>query len=158
MPVIAAVCRSERTGTVKEPVKAGRLVADFGLEGDAHAGTERQVSLLCRDSVRKLEGRGVDLPPGVFAENLLVDGLRIEQVQVGQAYALPSGALLEVTRIGKTCHSACAIRTLVGDCVMPREGFFARVAKAGEVRPGDSLVKVREAGASPPLPAGEGRG
>jgi MOSC domain-containing protein YiiM len=142
MSVIAAVCRSVAVGTVKAPIAAGTLVQDFGLEGDAHAGTERQVSLLCRDSVRKMEGKGADLPPGVFAENLLVEGLRIEDVRVGQEYRLPSGAALEVTRIGKTCHSGCAIKRLVGDCIMPREGFFARVTKGGEVRPGDELTRV----------------
>lgn len=141
MPRIVAVCQSAKCGTVKTPVDEGFLVEDHGLRGDAHAGTGRQVSLLCTESVRTMEGRGVDLPPGVFAENLLVEGMRAADVAVGQIFALPSGARLEVTQIGKPCHQGCEIRRIVGDCVMPREGFFVRVLTGGAVRAGDALER-----------------
>lgn len=140
---IVAVCLSDRKGTVKTPVASGRLVADFGFEGDAHAGSERQVSLLPRESARKMEGKGAEIVPGIFAENLLLEGLPIDAVAVGQVYELSAGPVLEVTRIGKPCHHGCAIRQLVGDCVMPREGFFVRVVKGGDVRPGDHM-RLRE--------------
>ena len=136
---VIAVCLSEKKGTVKKPVEGAVLLEDYGIAGDAHGGTGRQVSFLCADSVRKMEGRGVDLPPGVFAENFRLDGLRIEEVRPGQVFRVSSGPVLEVTKIGKTCHKGCEIRRITGDCIMPREGFFAMVVKGGTVRPGDEI-------------------
>ncbi len=137
---VLAVCISERTGQVKKPVAEARLVADHGLEGDAHAGTGRQVSLLCRESADKVRAGGLEVGPGDFAENLLVDGLSPEAFAPGVRICIGrDGPLLEVTQIGKECHAGCAIRELTGDCVMPREGVFARVLQGGTVRPGDVL-------------------
>lgn len=133
-----AVCLSEARGTLKKPVGRGVLVEDFGLEGDAHGGTaERQVSLLCNSSIEKMRGKGVELSPGDFAENLTVEGCEIGDFEPGGKIRLAGGALLEVTQIGKECHSDCAIRRQIGDCVMPREGVFARVVEGGEVAAGD---------------------
>lgn len=134
-----AVCLSGRKGEVKKPVASARLIADYGLEGDAHAGTDRQVSLLASESVDKMRGRGVDLVPGIFAENLLVKGLNLGCLKVGDRLKVGQSVVLEITQIGKECHQGCAIREQVGDCVMPREGLFARVAAGGEVRNGDSI-------------------
>jgi MOSC domain-containing protein YiiM len=139
MGKILAVCLSEKTGTLKLPIPVGNLIADMGLEGDAHAGTGRQVSLICLESLRKMEAKGLEVKFGMFAENLVVEGMRIEDVEMGQRYVLPSGARLEVSGIGKVCHSRCAIYDQVGDCIMPREGFFARVVQGGEVKAGDVL-------------------
>jgi len=140
---IVAVCLSEKTGMVKTPVSAGTLVADFGLEGDAHAGTpKRQVSLLCMQSIAKMRGKGMDLAPGDFAENLTVEECGPDVLVLGATLQLQRGPVLEVTQIGKECHAGCAIREQIGDCVMPREGVFARVVIGGEVRPGDSFKVI----------------
>jgi TatD DNase family protein len=139
MPKIVSVCLSKETGTCKEPVSMGRLIRDLGLEGDAHAGSPRQVSLLSVQSIEKMKAKGLIVEHGMFAENLVVDGLTFEDVAVGQVLHLSSGASLQITNIGKVCHSRCEIFRTVGDCVMPREGMFARVLEGGEVRPGDSL-------------------
>ncbi len=137
---VAEVCQSTQKGLSKEPVHLGVLVEDYGLEGDVHAGSPgRQVSLLCVSSIEKMRGMGVELGPGDFAENLTIDGCESGDFQVGAVIRLGRGPVLEVTRIGKKCHVGCEIRWLVGDCVMPREGIFARVVKGGEVRAGDSL-------------------
>ncbi len=136
---VLAVCLSERVGEVKAPVAEGRLVAEHGLEGDAHAGTGRQVSLLCQGSADRLRGRGLDIGPGDFAENLLVEGLEAADFPLGVRVRVGESALLEVMQIGKECHSDCAIRRQTGDCVMPREGIFARVLAGGAVRAGDAV-------------------
>ena len=137
---IVEVCRSERKGVPKRPVGRGLLVEEVGLEGDAHAGTPgRQVSLLCVASMRKIRTADFEPAPGDLAENLTVEGVESRDFQVGALIRLGRGPVLEVTRIGKECHAGCAIRDLVGDCVMPREGVFARVVRGGEVAAGDTL-------------------
>ena len=142
LAVVLAVCTSPRTGEPKDEVERVRLVEGFGMEGDCHGGTERQVSLLCRESTRKMEARGISVRPGLFAENLLLDGLRVEDVGVGDVMSFSSGPVLRVTAVGKKCVSRCAIFRIAGDCVMPREGFFAEVLKGGVVRAGDT-VEIR---------------
>jgi len=140
---VAEVCLSERKGVSKKPVGRGRLVEEVGLEGDAHAGTlGRQVSLLCVSSMRKLRTRDFEPAPGDFAENLTIEGVESGDFEVGAVIRLGRGPVLEVTQIGKQCHAGCAIRDLVGDCVMPREGIFARVVRGGEVAAGDTLEVV----------------
>ena len=144
---ILAVCLSEQVGETKKPVREGRLAVDHGLEGDAHAGTGRQISLLCQESAEKIRARGLEIQPGDFAENLLLDGLGPEdfalgtRIRIGGSDRIRVGtsALLEVMQIGKECHRDCAIRQQIGDCVMPREGIFARVLAGGVVRPGDAV-------------------
>ena len=126
-------------GETKKPVPEARLVVEHGLEGDAHAGTGRQVSVLCLESVEKIRRRGLDVQPGDFAENLLVDALEAEDFALGTRIRVGDGALLEVMQIGKECHKDCAIRRQIGDCVMPREGIFARVLQGGVVKPGDGV-------------------
>lgn len=140
---VVEVCLSERKGISKRAVGRGRLVEEVGLEGDAHAGTPgRQVSLLCVSSMRKLRTRDFEPAPGDLAENLTIDGLESGDFEVGALMRLGRGPMLEVTQIGKQCHAGCAIRDLVGDCVMPREGIFARVVRGGEVAAGDTLEVV----------------
>jgi molybdenum cofactor synthesis domain-containing protein len=142
---IVAVCVSERKGTSKTPVPEATLLAGHGLEGDAHAGGwHRQVSLLAVSSIDKMRAKGLDLACGDFAENLTVEGIDLPGLPVGTRFVVTSpgvagGPLLEVTQIGKQCHQGCAIFQQVGDCVMPREGIFARVMKGGTVRPGDLI-------------------
>jgi MOSC domain-containing protein YiiM len=148
MPVtgrIVAVCLSARRGETKTPCpEGGLLVENSGLEGDGHAGPgERQVSLLCMSSIEKIrpvvQAAGRDLAPGDFAENLTIDGFDFEAMPLGARLRFANGAELEISKIGKECHKGCAIREIVGDCVMPREGVFARVVRGGAVVPGNAF-------------------
>ena len=139
---IHAVSVSDRKGVVKHNVDQARLLVDHGLAGDAHAeGGIRQVSLLAQESIDKMVAAGAKVKPGDFAENLTVIGLSVMTLPVGTRLKVGQEVELEITQIGKTCHKGCAIRELVGDCVMPREGVFARVLKEGLVKPGD-LIEV----------------
>lgn len=137
---ILAVCVSEKKGQQKHPVEEIRLEPDLGIPGDAHAGAwHRQLSLLGRESVRRMEERiGFSLAPGAFAENLLCEGLELVSLPIGTRLRVGT-ALCEVTQIGKECHADCAIRQQAGDCVMPREGIFARVLESGRARAGDEI-------------------
>ena len=137
---IYAVSVSDRKGVVKHNVDQARLVKDHGLAGDAHAeGGIRQVSLLARESIDKMVAAGAKVKPGDFAENLTVDGLEVMTLPVGTRLTVGADVELEITQIGKTCHKGCAIREQVGDCVMPREGVFARVVRGGIVKQGDVI-------------------
>jgi MOSC domain-containing protein YiiM len=147
---IVAVSVSDRKGEVKHNVDQARLVVDHGLAGDAHAeGGIRQVSLLAQSSIDKMVAAGAKVKPGDFAENLTVEGLPVMDLPVGTRLRVGEAVELEITQIGKTCHKGCAIRELVGDCVMPREGVFARVLKDGLVQPGDSIEVVYVPGGHP---------
>jgi MOSC domain-containing protein YiiM len=134
---IEAICISRQKGTVKETVPAAELRAGHGIVGDAHAGDwHRQVSLLPSESIAKVRDLMPDLADGAFAENLVISGLDLGKVKVGDQVILGDGVLLEVTQIGKECHQGCAIREITGDCIMPREGVFCRVLKGGHIQPG----------------------
>ena len=146
MAEIAAICISDVRGVQKVSVPEAELREEHGIVGDAHAGSwHRQVSLLGTDSVEKMRLRtDVPLPPGAFAENILVEGLRVYELPVGTRLAVGC-AVCEVTQIGKECHADCAIRRAAGDCVMPREGIFVKVIRGGTIRPGDEIrVMPRE--------------
>lgn len=140
---VKAVNVSAEKGEVKKPVDVVECVAGHGIKGDAHAGDwHRQVSFLSQEAVERMakkiekEGKKIPLPPGIFAENILTRGIEWASVKVG-AHITINEVELEVTQIGKTCHSGCAIFEIVGDCIMPRQGIFARVLKGGEIRAGD---------------------
>jgi MOSC domain-containing protein YiiM len=147
MARIVAVCTSEEKGTTKKPVEKGVLTEDYGLVGDAHADccTHRQVSLLAIESIEKIKEEGFGVGPGDFAENLTTEGLELVSLPVGARISIGKDVLLEVTQIGKKCHSGCAIYQEIGKCIMPGEGIFARVVHGGPVRAGDRL-KVEEDG------------
>jgi MOSC domain-containing protein YiiM len=139
---IVAVSVSLKKGVKKTNIRSGRLAENHGLENDAHAGDwHRQVSLLALESIAKIRGKGLEVDPGDFAENITTEGIQLWELPVGTRMKLGEDALVEVTQIGKECHDRCAIFHQVGDCVMPREGIFVRVMKRGEVKPGD-LVQV----------------
>ena len=142
---ILAVCISERKGTQKHPVERIEMRVDHGIDGDAHAGSwHRQISLLGRESVQKVQNHiDFELKPGDFAENILTEGLILYELPVGTRIRIGS-ALCEVTQIGKECHFNCAIREKAGDCVMPREGIFARVLENGTAKPGDWVTVISE--------------
>ncbi|OGO08214.1 MAG: molybdenum cofactor sulfurase [Chloroflexi bacterium RBG_13_60_13] len=141
MAEIVAVCRSRDKGTRKEPVASVVLKEGQGVAGDAHAdcGTHRQVSLLAEESVRKMAEAGLRVGPGDFAENITTRGISLVSLPKGTRLALGEEAVLEVSQIGKECHTPCAIFHQVGWCIMPREGIFARVVSGGLVRPGDGI-------------------
>jgi MOSC domain-containing protein YiiM len=137
---IHAVSVSDRKGVVKHNVPSARLLVEHGIEGDVHAeGGIRQLSLLSLASINKMVALGAKVKPGDFAENLTVDGLEVMTLPVGTRLRVGNDVLLEITQIGKTCHKGCAIRELVGDCVMPREGVFARILQEGVVQVGDAV-------------------
>jgi len=139
---VIAVCTSEKKGEKKKPVPSVTLVPEHGVDRDAHAGPwHRQVSLLAVESIAKMKAKGLSLGPGDFAENITVEGIALVYLRVGDR--LRSGeALLEITQIGKECHTRCAIYYQAGDCVMPKEGVFARVLHGGTLRAGDPVEKV----------------
>lgn len=139
---VVAVCVSERKGERKRNVGSGRMIAGYGLEGDAHAGSwHRQVSLLGMESIEKIRMRGLDVGPGDFAENITIKGLDLLRLPVGALLRIGT-ALGIVTQIGKECHTPCAIYRQAGDCVMPREGIFVRVIVGGTVKVGDPVEVV----------------
>jgi len=142
---VIAVCISERKGEKKSDVGRCLLLDGLGLDGDAHAGYQhRQVSLLAEESIQKIREKGIDVGPGDFAENLTTSGIDLVSLPVGTQLAVGRRILLEISQIGKTCHSRCAIYRQVGDCVMPREGVFARVLQGGYVRKGDPIAVIDE--------------
>lgn len=140
---IVAVCRSDRKGEPKVNVGQGQLVAGHGLVGDAHAGPwHRQVSLLSMESIVRARERMGELGPGDFAENLTTEGIDLLSLPVGTRLRTSRGVLLEITQIGKKCHSKCAIYQQTGDCIMPTEGLFAAVLRGGPVAAGDDIEVV----------------
>ena len=144
MGKVRAVCISEKKGTVKKDIGRCMIIADHGLENDAHAGSARQVSLLSAEKVEAFRQRCkgvVELPPGVFGENLLIEGFDFKHYPIGSRFRI-NEVLLELTQIGKTCHSGCEIAQRTGECIMPREGVFARVLTGGEVSTGDTVELV----------------
>ena len=137
---IIAVCTSEKKGTQKTPKDQVKLIEDWGIEGDAHAGKwHRQVSLLSLEKIEAFRLRGADVDFGAFGENLVVEGFDLSHLPVGTRFKIGDEALVEMTQIGKECHSHCAIYHAVGDCIMPREGVFTKVLQGGIVRPGDRM-------------------
>jgi FdhD protein len=141
MAKIIAVCSSEEKGTKKETVVEGILKEDYGLVGDAHADccTHRQVSLLAMESINKMRELDFEVGPGDFAENLTTRGLELVSLPVGTRMSIGRDVILEITQIGKECHSGCAIYRQIGKCIMPKEGIFAKVIRGGFVRAGDQI-------------------
>ncbi|MHB8941396.1 MAG: MOSC domain-containing protein [Desulfobacteria bacterium] len=139
---IIAVCVSVKKGEKKVPVPFVTLVQEHGVDRDAHAGPwHRQVSLLAMESIAKMKEKGLSVGPGDFAENITVEGIDLVSLRPGEH--LRSGeTLLEITQIGKECHNRCAIYHQAGDCVMPKEGVFARVLHGGTLRAGDPVERV----------------
>lgn len=139
MATIVALNISKKKGERKTSVPAVELRGNHGIVGDAHAGDwHRQVSLLALESIRKLQELGLEVGEGDFAENITTEGIDLVSLPLGTRLIVGC-SILEVTQIGKECHVRCAIYHQAGDCVMPREGIFAKVVKGGEVRPGEPV-------------------
>jgi len=144
MATVLAVCISEKKGERKKPAASVELRVNHGIVGDAHAGEwHRQVSLLAQESIDKMRALGLDVSAGDFAENITTSGIDLVSLPIGSR--LQAGeTVLEVTQIGKECHTRCAIFSQAGDCVMPKEGIFARVITGGTIKPGDVIVRQGE--------------
>jgi MOSC domain-containing protein YiiM len=137
---IVSLAVSKKKGTRKTPVEKATVLVDHGLEGDAHAGPwHRQVSFLASESIDHAREKGLDVTFGDFAENIATVGIDWLKVPVGTRLELGDSVQVEVTQIGKVCHNKCAIYYLAGDCIMPKEGVFARVLKGGPIRCGDEI-------------------
>jgi MOSC domain-containing protein YiiM len=141
---VIAVCISENKGERKTPVASVELREEHGIVGDAHAGEwHRQVSLLALESIEKMQRMGLDVDTGDFAENITTKGIDLPSLPIGTRLTV-GDVLIEITQIGKECHTRCAIYHQAGDCVMPKEGIFARVLHGGVVKPGDRIEVVLE--------------
>jgi MOSC domain-containing protein YiiM len=137
---VLAVNISQVKGEKKNNIGCGLFIENLGLENDAHAQTGiRQVSLLARESIEKIRAKGLDVHYGDFAENLTIEGIDLPSLPIGTHLKVGKNVLLEVSQIGKICHNRCNIFYTVGDCVMPREGIFAKVLQGGEIQTGDAI-------------------
>lgn len=140
MGKVMAVCISEKKGTQKRNVHEALFIEDFGLENDAHAGKwHRQVSLLSYERIQDFKKKGAPVEDGAFGENLIVSGIDFKNLPVGTRFQC-GDVVLEMTQIGKECYSGCEIYKIMGDCIMPREGVFAKVLCGGRIREGDELT------------------
>ncbi len=137
---IVSIAMSRKKGTRKLCVEQANLIKDHGIEGDAHAGPwHRQVSFLAGESIEKARQGGLEVTFGDFAENIATEGVDWLTVPVGTRVKLGDSVLVEITQIGKECHQKCAIYYQAGDCIMPREGIFARVLEGGAIANGDPI-------------------
>ncbi len=143
MGKLIAICTSEKKGTQKQQVETAVLREDHGIEGDAHAGNwHRQVSLLGLEKIEAFRERGAEVEFGAFGENLVIEGFDFRNLPVGTRFRI-GDTLLEMTQIGKECHTHCAIYHMVGDCIMPREGVFAKVLEGGGIKVGDEVTEIQ---------------
>ena len=147
MGKVLGVCISEKKGTQKKNIHEARFIEDWGIENDAHAGKwHRQVSLLSADRINEFRARGAEVADVAFGENLIVEGFDFKSLPVGTVFQC-GDVVLEMTQIGKECHSHCEIYKVMGDCIMPREGVFTKVLHGGVIREGDemTILKMGEA-------------
>ena len=144
MGIVKAICISEKKGTQKHRVEEAVFVEDYGIENDAHAGKwHRQVSLLSYDKIEDFKKRGADVVDGAFGENLVVEGFDFRNLPVGTIFRC-GDVILEMTQIGKQCHSHCEIYKIMGECIMPKEGVFTKVIQGGIIRTGDEMTIIGE--------------
>ncbi len=141
---IIAVCTSEKKQTKKINIGDACLKENYGIIGDAHSSkdTHRQISLLALESINKMRKFGLNVNPGDFAENLTTEGIDLVSLPVGTELSIGEEAVIKVTQIGKECHTRCAIYHQAGDCIMPKEGIFARVINGGVVKIGDKIEVI----------------
>jgi MOSC domain-containing protein YiiM len=137
--IVRAVCISEKRGTQKINIQEANFLTDFGIENDAHAGNwHRQVSLISYEKIEAFNARGAEVEEGAFGENLIVEGFDFRTMPVGTRLQC-NDVLLEITQIGKECHSHCQIYDKMGECIMPKEGVFSRVLQGGTIKIGDVM-------------------
>lgn len=140
---VVSINISERKGMKKKPVHEAFVTENYGIKGDAHASSHwhRQISLLAIESIQKMKEKGLALNYGDFAENITTEGIDLSSIQLGTKLKIGE-VIIEITQHGKKCHSKCEIFNIVGDCIMPREGVFARVLKGGKIKIGDEILKL----------------
>lgn len=142
---IKAISVSEKKGMRKKNILKAQLKADHGIVGDAHTGKwHRQISLLSFESISEVIAQGAIVSPGDFAENITTEGIDLKELKVGDRLILDKDIELEITQIGKKCHSKCEIYKQLGDCVMPREGIFAKVIKGGSIKVDDEIEVIND--------------
>ncbi len=142
MGVLKAICISTKRGIQKEEIPEAEIQEGWGIKGDAHGGNwHRQVSLLSYEKIEDFRAKGAQISFGAFGENLIVEGYDLRTLPVGTRFRIGE-AVLELTQIGKECHSHCEIYKKMGDCIMPREGVFTQVLKGGLIRPGDEVEMI----------------
>ena len=141
MANVEAVCTSHKKGIVKREQEQVKVVESWGIEGDAHAGDwHRQISLLAGESIDNVKKVLPTLKNGAFAENIITRGIPLDKLVVGDQLRVGDEVVLEITQIGKECHNAgCAIKKATGDCIMPKEGLFAKVISGGQIGKGDAI-------------------
>lgn len=143
---VISVNVSDKKGIQKKPVKEAFMKANFGIEGDAHASSRwhRQVSLLALESIEKMKKHGLQVVnPGDFAENITTEGIDLPKLPVGTKMRIGDDIEVEISQIGKKCHTKCEIYKKTGDCIMPKEGIFVKVLRGGRIREGDEIVVRR---------------
>ncbi|AZR72003.1 molybdenum cofactor sulfurase [Anoxybacter fermentans] len=141
---IVAISISSEKGMQKINQSEVMVKENYGIVGDAHAGKwHRQISLLAQESIDKMIAKGLNVKAGDFAENITTQGIDLLALEIGDRLKLGMDVVLEITQKGKECHSRCAIYEQAGDCVMPREGIFARVIKGGKLTPGMEIEVVK---------------
>jgi MOSC domain-containing protein YiiM len=133
---------SDKKGVRKKPVEEAVIKTNSGIENDAHASSlwHRQVSLLALESIRKMQAMGLKVGPGDFAENITTEGIDLLKLPVGTKLIIGSGIEVEVSQIGKKCHTRCEIYNQAGDCIMPKEGIFVKVLTGGKIKEGDTIT------------------
>ena len=142
---IKAISVSKKKGTRKQNVLEAKLKANYGIIGDAHAGKwHRQISLLSFESIREVVARGGEVSPGDFAENITTEGIDLHLLKTGDKLYFSGNVELEITQSGKKCHRRCDIYEQLGDCIMPREGIFAKVIKGGLISVGDDIEVIND--------------
>lgn len=146
---VLSINYSKKKGVSKTPVKTGKLIEGQGLDGDSHAGAgDRQVSLLAIESIRKqtecpkVKNKGVSLKPGDFAENITTEGIDLKNLKIGDKLKIGEQLLLQISKIGKECYRYCSIYYKIGDCIMPKEGIFAKVLTGGNISTGDIIEVI----------------
>lgn len=141
---VVSINISDKKGVRKRPVDSAVIKENYGIEADAHASDKwhRQISLLALESIKKMQDMGLDVKPGDFAENITIEGIDLLSLPVGTRLKIGDNIEVEVSQIGKTCHSRCAIYYQAGDCVMPKEGIFVKVIRGGIVKKGDRIMKL----------------
>ena len=145
MAKVIAVSISEKKGIKKLNVASAELKENFGILGDAHAGSQRQISLLAEESIEKMKAKGLKVGPGDFAENVTTRGIDLLNLKIGAKLNIGEEAVVKISQKGKVCHARCNIYYQAGDCVMPKEGIFAEILKGGIIKPGDKLEIAKNA-------------
>jgi MOSC domain-containing protein YiiM len=144
---VVSINISDKKSVRKKPIKEAVIKTNFGIEGDAHSSSKwhRQVSLLALESIKKMQAMGLKVSPGDFAENITTEGIDLLKLSVGTKMIIGNNIEVEVSQIGKKCHTRCEIYNQTGDCIMPKEGIFVKVLKGGKIREGDEItVSSRE--------------